>query len=299
MPTPNWTRAEWFEWIVDRPTKILITIILALVIRWLLHRLIDRVLRPVTRGKVPAVLASSRAATMLKDLAPRAHERRELRAKTMASLLKSMSSVAIFAIAAVMVLDLLGLPIAPLLTGAGVAGVAIGFGAQTLVKDFLSGIFMLLEDQYGVGDDIDVGQASGTVEAVGLRVTQLRDDSGTVWYVRNGEILRVGNHSQLWSNAILDVTVTHSEDLVRAQDALTSVVDTLTQEPAFAEFVLGTPEVFGLERFDSNGSVIRSIIKTTPRQRATINRALHTNVLRTFAQENIAITSIESPGVRR
>lgn len=299
MPTPSWTRTEWFEWIVDTPAKIFITVILAVVIRWLLHRVIDRVVRPAKLGKVPPSLASSRAASVLKEISPLSRERRELRAKTVGSLLKSITSITVFGIAAVMVLDIVGLPIAPLLTGAGVAGVAIGFGAQTLVKDFLSGIFMLLEDQYGVGDTIDVGHASGTVEAVGLRVTQLRDSSGTVWYVRNGEITRVGNHSQQWSKAVLDVTVTQPEDLERAQEALREELEALTSDAQYADLVLEKPEVFGLERYDSSGAVIRSVIKTRPRQHTSLNRALHARVLRRFARENIAITSIESPGAHK
>lgn len=299
MPTPSWTRTEWFEWIIDRPTKIILTIVLAIIVRWLLHRFIDRILRPAKHGKVPIALASSRAVAALKDLSSTSKERRELRAKTVASLLKSIATIAVFSIAAAMVLDILGLPIAPLLTGAGVAGVAVGFGAQTLVKDFLSGIFMLMEDQYGVGDTIDVGPASGTVEAVGLRVTQLRDSSGTVWYVRNGEITRVGNHSQQWSKAILDITVTDPQDLERALDVLKTEATAVVADPQFSDSVLDTPEAFGLELYDSSGAVIRSVIKTRARQHTSLNRALHSRVLRSFSRENIAITSIESPGVRR
>lgn len=299
MPTPSWTRSEWFEWIIDTPAKITITIVLAVLIRWLLHRFIDRAVQPAVQGKVPAILASSRTVSILNQITPTSSERRELRAKTVASLLKSISSIVVFSIATVMVLDMFGLPITPLLTGAGVAGVAVGFGAQTLVKDFLSGIFMLLEDQYGVGDSIDVGPASGTVEAVGLRVTQLRDSSGTVWYVRNGEITRVGNHSQQWSKAVLDVTVTHPADLERAQQILSDQVAAITEDPLYADLVLDSPEVFGLERYDSSGAVLRSVIKTKARQHTKVNRALHGRVLRAFAQDNIAITSIESPGVSR
>lgn len=299
MPTPSWTRSEWFEWLVDSPAKIVITIVLAVLIRWLLHRFIDRAVKPAVQGKVPSILASSRAINVIKEISPTSAERRESRGKTVASLLKSITTIVVYSIATVMVLDVLGLPIAPLLTGAGVAGVAIGFGAQTLVKDFLSGIFMLLEDQYGVGDSIDVGPASGTVESVGLRVTQLRDSSGTVWYVRNGEITRVGNHSQQWSKAVLDVTVTNPADLERAQQILSDQVAAVAEDPLYAELVLDQPEVFGLERYDSSGAVLRSVIKTKARQHTKVNRALHGRVLRAFAQENITITSIESPGVSR
>ena len=106
-----------------------------------------------------------------------------------------------------MMLSELGVNVAPIIASAGILGIALGFGAQSLVKDFLSGIFMIFEDQYGVGDVVDLGEAIGTVEAVSLRVTRLRDVNGTVWYVRNGEILRVGNMSQNWARTVLDVGV--------------------------------------------------------------------------------------------
>lgn len=299
MPTPQWINSDWFSWLVDRPAKIALTIALAVILRWIINRFVDRAVRPSILGKVPGALAVSRAAGVFKDSTPGNAERREARAKTVGSLLKSIVSITVFGVATVMVLSILGLPIAPLLTVAGVLGVALGFGAQSLVKDFVSGIFMLLEDQYGVGDTIDVGAASGTVEAVGLRVTQLRDSSGTVWYVRNGEITRVGNHSQQWSKAVLDVTVTKTEDFERAQEALIDEAQQVCTEARFAEIVLGEPEVFGLERYDANGAVIRSVIKTAARKHVDINRALNARVLSRFARENITITSIESPGALR
>ena len=128
-------------------------------------------------------------------------------------MLQSIASFVVFTMAFIMVLDELGLDLAPILTGAGIAGVAIGFGAQSLVKDFLSGMFMILEDQYGVGDYIDAGPALGTVEEVGLRTTRLRDSNGVIWYVRNGEILRVGNLTQGWSTAVVDVSISYSQDI--------------------------------------------------------------------------------------
>src|SRR3712207_2261799 len=138
--------------------------------------------------------------------------------------------------------------LAPLLTSVGIVGVAVGFGAQTLVKDFLSGMFMLAEDQYGVGDVVDLGEASGTVEAVGLRVTTLRDINGTVWYVRNGEVLRVGNFNQNYAVAIADLPIGHQADIAVATDVADGVIGELTAENGeLAEDVLGTPEVLGVE----------------------------------------------------
>jgi small conductance mechanosensitive channel len=141
-------------------------------------------------------LARTKAGEMLSDLRPGAADRRRERALTMGSVLKSIAGAVIMGIAVITILAELGVNIAPILTGAGIVGVALGFGAQNFVKDFLAGIFMILEDQLGVGDEVDTGHATGTVEAVGLRVTRLHDDQGTIWYVRNGEILRIGNVSQ-------------------------------------------------------------------------------------------------------
>ena len=134
----------------------------------------------------------------------------------MGTLLKSITSGVIVAIVVTMMLAEIGLDIGPIIASAGIVGVALGFGSQTLVKDFLSGIFMIFEDQYGVGDVVDMGEGlTGTVEAVSLRVTRLRDTNGTVWYVRNGELLRVGNMSQNWARTVLDVQVSAREDLIR------------------------------------------------------------------------------------
>ena len=132
-----------------------------------------------------------------------------------------------------MMLAELGYDIAPIIASAGILGVALGFGAQSLVKDFLSGIFMIFEDQYGVGDVVDLGEASGTVEAVSLRVTRLRDVNGTVWYVRNGEILRVGNMSQNWARTVLDIGVAYGEDLAQVRRVLKEVAHDLWEDEDF------------------------------------------------------------------
>ena len=194
--TGNRTLAESADWLLARPAAVLSIIVLAAVIRFVLHRLIRRLAHRAAEGVVPGVLAKGRAGRLLRS-GPLLSERRKQRAETMASVLRSMTTGVILSVALLMVLDVVGLPIAPLLASAGIVGVAVGFGAQTLVKDFLSGIFLILEDQFGVGDLIDTGMGTvGTVEAVGLRVTRLRDDTGVIWYLRNGEILKVGNHSQ-------------------------------------------------------------------------------------------------------
>jgi small-conductance mechanosensitive channel len=201
--TPPWRWDLWdlppgtaYDWFVARPITILLIVLLALVLRWLIQRALDRVVRRASEGSVPAILARTKAGEVLADLRPGAADRRRERAMTMGSVLKSIAGAIILTIASIMILAELGVDVAPILTGAGIVGVALGFGAQNFVKDFLAGIFMILEDQLGVGDVVDTGHATGTVEAVGLRVTRLRDDAGTIWYVRNGEVIRIGNQSQ-------------------------------------------------------------------------------------------------------
>ena len=156
----------------------------------------------------------------------------------MGDLLKSVITGVLVAIFGTMILSELGVNIAPIIASAGIIGIALGFGAQSLVKDFLSGVFMIFEDQYGVGDVVDVGEATGTVEAVTLRVTRLRDLNGTVWYVPNGEILRVGNMSQNWSRAVVDVGVGYGEDLARVKRVLTEVAHDLWEDEDFRELII-------------------------------------------------------------
>jgi small conductance mechanosensitive channel len=187
------------DWLVAKPIAIGLIIVLGLLIRWVVNRLINRVVSRASGGVFPAGVLRSRATARSGEQqrqAALALDRRRQRAETMASVLRSIAAFVIFAIVAIMAIAELGYNIGPLIASAGLVGVALGFGAQSLVKDFLAGIFMFFEDQYGVGDQVLIGETEGTVEALALRVTRLRGEDGTVWYVRNGEILRVGNRSQ-------------------------------------------------------------------------------------------------------
>lgn len=289
-----------YEYLVERPAGVLVIIAVALVIRWLVKRLIRRVVRRASGGAVPGVLAKSKAGEMLADLRPGASERRRQRAEAMGDLLGSIATIVIVGISFVMVLDQVGVNIAPLLTGAGILGVALGFGAQTLVKDFLAGIFMIMEDQYGVGDVIDMGEASGTVEAVGLRVTRLRDINGTVWYARNGEVVRVGNQSQNWARTVLDVTVGYEADLAQVQRILADVAHTLYEEPQLKTIIIEEPEVWGVERFDKDGAVVRVVLKTAPAEQWTVARTMRQRIKASFDEAGIRIptsfqTTVQDP----
>ena len=207
----------------------------------------------------------------------------------MGSLLKSVITGVLIAIIGTMILSEIGVNIAPIIASAGILGLALGFGAQSLVKDFLSGIFMIFEDQYGVGDVVDVGEASGTVEAVSLRVTRLRDLNGTVWYVPNGEIVRVGNMSQNWSRAVVDVTVGYDEDLARAQDVLRDVAHDMWQDDDFRNLIIEEPEVTGVEVFNPDSVTLRVLVKTAPMEQWGVARQLRQRIKARFDYEGINI----------
>ncbi|MDX6233048.1 MAG: moderate conductance mechanosensitive channel [Nocardioidaceae bacterium] len=278
-----------YENFVATPASIVLIIVVGLAFRWFVNRAIDRLVSRAIKGTVPGVIANTKAGEFLADLRPGSNERRKQRAETMGSLLKSIGTGVILAIVSVMVLAQMGVNIAPIIASAGIVGIALGFGAQNLVKDLLSGIFMILEDQYGVGDAVDLGEASGTVEAVGLRVTRLRDVNGTVWYVRNGEILRVGNQSQNWARTVLDITVDYEANLDQVQRVLEEEATAMYQDERFHDVIIEQPEVWGVERFDKDGAVVRVVLKTAPLQQWLVARAMRQRVKARFDKEGIRI----------
>ncbi|HSV39289.1 MAG TPA: mechanosensitive ion channel domain-containing protein [Nocardioidaceae bacterium] len=196
--TDNQWLASAANWLIAKPLAILGLLVVGFVARWVLHKLVDQVARRAEVGMLPENLIQGKL-SRTRDQTPASQAaalRRKQRAQTLSSVLKSIASFVVFSIVAIMVVSELGYDIGPLIAGAGIIGLALGFGAQSLVKDFLSGIFMFLEDQVGVGDTIHMNDVSGVVEALTLRVTRIRAEDGTVWYVRNGEVLKVGNTSQ-------------------------------------------------------------------------------------------------------
>ncbi|WP_084467279.1 mechanosensitive ion channel family protein [Actinokineospora inagensis] len=282
------TGNEWLAasagWLVAKPLKILVIFLVAFVIRYLVRRLIDQLTSG--QGKTPALLRP------LKERAPQAlgaliSERRQQRAKTIGSVLKSVVTFLVYGLAFMMALGELGVNLGPIIASAGIVGVALGFGAQNLVKDFLSGIFMMLEDQYGVGDVVDVGAASGTIEAVGLRVTTLRDVNGTVWYVRNGEILRVGNSSQGFAVAVVDLPVGYGVDVTAVSDLLHDVATTLAKAEPFSADVIAPPEVLGVEKVTPESVTIRMTVKVRPGRQWAVQRALRARAMAAIEEAGI------------
>lgn len=277
-PLIAWHWSLTLDDIIGRPVAIVVLVLLALIVRWGLHHVIDRLVRRASAGLLPERFVSERLGN---------GARRVQRATTMGDLLKSLVTGALVAIFGTMVLSELGIDIAPILAGAGIIGIALGFGAQSLVKDFLSGIFLIFEDQYGVGDVVDTGVASGSVEAVSLRVTRLRDVNGTVWYVPNGEILRVGNMSQNWSRAVVDVQVGYGEDLARVQHVLRDVAHDMWQDEDFHDVITEQPEVTGVEAMAPEAITVRVLVKTRPMQQWSVARHLRQRIKARFDAEGI------------
>ena len=265
-----------FDWTwPDTPIALAIIVIGALVCRWLIIRAINfgtrtAIHRAANQRKHP----ESRAQRILAMAVGADNERYDQRISTVASLLRNLTSIVVGLVLVLTAIDVLGIPLTPLLASAGVGGIALAFGAQSLVKDFLSGIFMIMEDQYGVGDLIDTGEVRGTVETVGLRVTRVRDATGTVWYVRNGEILKLGNQSQGWSTAIIDVPVAYDEDAGKVMAILEDVSTAIDEDPAFADVLLERPTVAGVNAVTATTMSIRMMAKTAPNQHWGLQRAL-------------------------
>jgi small conductance mechanosensitive channel len=276
------------------PLKILMIMLIAFLIRSMLHRFIVRTTRRAAAGGSHGLFRSGRAVLLGAFGDPAVLlERRSQRAETVGSLLRSVTSMIVFGIAFVTVLGELDINLAPIVASAGVVGVAVGFGAQNLVRDFLSGVFMLLEDQYGVGDVVDVGPVSGNVEAVSLRVTRLRDIEGTVWYVRNGEIARVGNKGQQWARTVLDVPLDYDTNVSTAKKIIKVTADKLWADPEFAPAIIAEPEVWGMESMSADGYALRVAIRTQPLKQWDVARALRERIRAALDSEGIQLGSVQ------
>ncbi|WP_420712966.1 MULTISPECIES: mechanosensitive ion channel family protein [unclassified Streptomyces] len=272
---------NWATWL-SIGLRILLIVVIAAVIRSAVRKALTKL---ITRMNTSAEAVEG---TALGGLLVNA-ERRRQRSEAIGSVLRSVASFLILGTAALMVLAALKIDLAPLLASAGVAGVAIGFGARNLVTDFLSGVFMIMEDQYGVGDKIDAGVASGEVIEVGLRVTKLRGDNGEIWYVRNGEIKRIGNLSQGWATAGVDVQVKPSENLSRIREVVKEVADAMAKESPWDERLWGPVEVLGLDEVLLASMTVKVSAKTMPGQQFAVERELRWRIKEAFDAAGIRI----------
>ena len=265
---------EPWQTLVGVPLRVVVIILGAALARFVVHRLVDRYVRKANERHENRFTLLGAVGGVLANATGYGNERHEKRVATAATIVKSTVSVIIIGTALLMILDLFGIPLGPLLASAGVAGLAIGFGAQSLVKDTLSGLFMIVEDQYGVGDVIDTGTVVGTVEEVTLRITRLRDGDGVVWYIRNGEILRLGNRSQGWSVAVVDVQLAYTDDIVRVTGIMTAAVESLADEEPWSDVLMETPHVTGIEAMAQGLVTLRVTAQVRANERDGVQREI-------------------------
>ena len=260
------------EFLLVRPLKVVLILLLAVVVSRVAARAVRRAVRSV-RARTPLSPTSVRA---------------EQRASTLGDVGASLVRAVVWVVALLMVLDEVGLNLAPLLAGAGIAGVAIGFGAQSLVKDVIAGMFILLEDQYGMGDVVRLSAgASGVVEDITVRMTRLRAVDGTVWFVPNGEIREVGNSSMEWSRALIDVLVRYETDLDLVRDIITEEAHAFALDPEWASKLLEPPELWGVESMEANHLVVRMVVKTAPLEQYAVGRELRRRITARFWRDGV------------
>ena len=302
--TGSQTTAEIAD-VVIRPLKVIVILVLA----WILVRIVKRLIDKATAQLVESQQEKAQSRIAVEDggaegkrlatLQARARrrtlflasqaERGKQRAETLGAVLKSLAAAVIWTIALLMALGEFDINLGPLIASAGIVGIAIGFGAQTLVRDFLSGIFMLIEDQFGVGDIVDLGDAAGVVEAVNLRTTLLRDVHGTLWHIPNGEVRRVGNMSQQWARAVLDVEVAYDTDINHAMRVIKDAADEVWKANLENATVLEEPQIWGVERFGSDAIAIRLVLKVEPAEQWATAREVRRRLKDAFDEEGIEI----------
>ncbi|OEV02771.1 mechanosensitive ion channel family protein [Streptomyces oceani] len=285
----GWFEENWSTWLATG-LRILLILAIAVVLRYLVRRAITSFLQRVNRdAEAEASGNALRGRGLLVNV-----ERRRQRSEAIGSVLRSVATMVIMGTAGLVVLGTLGINLAPLLASAGVAGVAVGFGARNLVTDVLTGTFMLLEEQYGVGDRIDAGEATGKVMEIGLRVTKLRGDDGEIWYVRNGEIKRVGNLSQGWATAALDVQVRAREDLAEVRGAIVSAGAAMSKDEPWDEVLWDAVQVLGLDSVTLDSMVLRVQVKTMPGEALGAQRELRWRVKQALDERGIEMVDDES-----
>jgi small-conductance mechanosensitive channel len=283
------------ELLVTRSLKVAAVVLGAVILNRLVRWLLRRLVRGLEHRSIQQPLESLRAKTpraLLASTDPLPSLRRSQRAEMIGAALANMASVVIWLTAAILVLHVLGLRLGPLLAGAGIAGLVLSLSAQQMVRDFLSGIAMLMEDQYGPGDVVDAGPAKGVVERVGLRTTRLRAVDGIVWHVRNGEIERLGNESRDWARVLVDVEVARGSDLAQARRTVEEAGHQVAQDEQWQPSLLETPEVWGVEEVKPASVTIRLAVKTRPSKRDDVARQLRASVESALEQAGIPLPPV-------
>lgn len=270
----------------EKPLIIIGIVVAAVIVNWVMLRLLNRTVTQIVRG----VKRSQQVDTTSEmRAAPYVHARAVQRTRTLGSVGRAIVTWTISAIALILILGTLDVNVGALLTSAGIVAAGLAFGAQNVVKDVLNGIFMVFEDQLGVGDIITVGTITGTVENVGIRVTQVRANDGTLWFIRNGEILTLGNSSQGWGRAVIDFTVNANEDLTHVSDVALDAARTLLTSGDLARKVTGEPEILGLESVSGDRATLRLTVRTRPEAQWEVQRGIRAALRRKFAAEGIKL----------
>lgn len=271
---------------------IVATFVVVRVLKRWLPRSVDRFIEERERDEANLDQIRGSEANYLRREGQR--ERARQRARTLATVLVSLFAAVLWFVGFLLVLGEIDVDLAPLLAGAGVAGIAIGFGAQTLIRDLLAGFFIVLEDQYAVGDIVDLEHAIGEVERINLRFTRLRDYQGDVWFIPNGEVRRVGNKSKLWSKAVLDIGIAYEDDIERAQTAMIAAANDVKEANLDEATIIDEPQVLGVEQLGANSVILRMVVRTEPGEQWTVARAIRAHIKARFDAEGIEIPFAQS-----
>ena len=297
----NWTGSKWWanaaEWLLAKPITILaivaVAAIVARVVRWFITRALRRLMSTAESS------TSSRIGRHYSSVLLSAGDdslRNTARVGTLTAVVRSLATAVVWFVAIVAIFDVLGVSLGPILATAGILGVALGFGTQQMVRDFIAGFFIVTEDQLGVGDTVDLGGgAKGVVERVSLRATHLRDVEGTVWHVPNGQITRVANRSQEWARALIDVVVPYSVDIARVSEVMKSTADSLASDPEFTRSITDSPEIWGIQDFSPAGVEVRLVIRTLPAAQFAVLRELRARLKVAFADAGIEFAYAGGP----
>ena len=272
--------------------RVAVIIAIAILVAWIMRFVIRRVVRRIVSGvKKKQNVDDTQALTA----SPIAAVRVVQRTRTLGTVLSNIVNVIVVIIAIIWIVSTINPTILSsfaLLTAA--LGAGLGFGAQNIVKDVLNGLFMVIEDQLGVGDVVDLGPATGIVEVVGIRVTQIRDVNGTLWFVRNGEILRVGNMSQGWARVVTDLAVPYDADVEAVQERMLKVATELATSPRWRTRFVEKPELWGIESVSSDAVVLRVVMKTHTTAKDDVARELRKRLKDALDEMNVTLPSLAS-----
>ena len=268
------------------PLMILLIIVAAGVLNWILRRVLMRTVTQIVKGVKRAQDVDT---TSEMQAAPYVNARAVQRTRTLGTVGRVVITWIIAIVALILILNELGVNLGAVLTSAGIVAAGLAFGAQNIVKDVLNGIFMVFEDQLGIGDFVTIDQVSGTVEDVGIRVTQVRAADGTLWFVRNGEILTLGNSSQGWGRALVDVTVDAHQDLTHVSEITLEAARALLGSERYARKVTGEPELLGLESVFGDRATLRLAVRTRPEAQWEVQRGIRAEIRRRFREDGIKL----------